>query len=242
MRNFVMVVFLMFCWTAAAQAAPIWLNDYHGTIGDGDNQKVIGLTISKEGHNLDEGCTSKQIKGAAMYYKHDLEDIALIVTSRDERDVTFKTVDYDGGKAGTLDLRFVEKDPQNSYKTDEPLCEEVLVGTWTPEAAEGETAKPVPVYLRSAHAVAGQPDGGRCYMSRDAYLKTEKRIQQFQKAIAEDDKQTLQREFGYSKVLSDEYKKLITDDIAHNLFCKDDGIMLGSGVVWFDEQGNVINP
>ena len=79
-------------------------------------------------------------------------------------------------------------------------------------------------------------------MSGEEYAKVEQRIKDFQKAMAAGDAETLQKDFGYAKELSDEYRQLVINDIPHSLFCNNDGVMLGSGVVWFDTEGNVINP
>ncbi len=242
MRNFVLVAFLMVTWTVAAHAASIWLSDYHGTIGEGEDTQVISLSMSKDDGGYEQDCDFSNISKANLYYKETAELVPMTVTERDGRKAVFATVLQDGALSGRLEVEFVEKDPKNSYKTDEPLCEDVMVGTWHGSPGKGGVSPPQPVYLRVAHSLTVQEDGGRCHMSGEEYAKVEQRIKDFQKAMAAGDAETLQKDFGYAKELSDEYRQLVINDIPHSLFCNNDGVMLGSGVVWFDTEGNVINP
>jgi hypothetical protein len=70
----------------------------------------------------------------------------------------------------------------------------------------------------------------------------EARVQAFKKAVVENDTARLKREFNYTLPSRPPgFREEIAESVPHNMFCNYAGFMLAGGVVWFDEDGNVIS-
>jgi len=88
-------------------------------------------------------------------------------------------------------------------------------------------------------SIAIQP--GLLYRGRINYKKLEGRVKKFHAAILSKDTQTLKSEFNYQMPVTDKTVELFSRIIPHALFCNYQGFMIGSGITWFDETGQIIN-
>lgn len=231
MKNYIIksLIFLMcmLCFVQKSNAA--WLTDYNGTLG---NNK-IGFTMTTEEMNYVMG-NNKFIE-LHYYYRQHLKDIPLKLKMQQGRNIAFEEYDQGGKLIGTFYLTFAAHDPQNNFKSKN-LGAEVLVGTWY--SANG--TKSYPVYLMLEDAVTGDGKGGRCDLDEKHYQQLQEKIKKFHIAVVHDDTKTLKKDFNFSIPSSPSWKKAFAKTVPHDLFCKDDGYMLGDGIVWFGNDGKII--
>ncbi|MBA4077997.1 MAG: hypothetical protein C0508_23415, partial [Cyanobacteria bacterium PR.023] len=153
------------------------------------------------------------------------------------RKIVIEEFDQEGKLRGTFDLFFERLDPKKTIADEGELQETVLTGTW--KSATNEQS--LPVYLRKHQGVSGDAKGGRCGLSVEQYKKLEDRVKLFHSLVIQKNSARLQAEFSYSKPIREEMSNRFKDIVPHSLFCNLDGFMLGSGVVWFDHDGKIIN-
>lgn len=225
-RIFIFFIAIFFVSPALAD----WHNDYVGKIGDNE----IGLTITTNdlSWGTNKEYNASDIKSSHYFYKKWLKDIPLKVVSLNGRNVVIEEYNENGKVNGRFELSFEKQDPQHHFSTQDDLIKEVMVGSWV--GADGKNK--LPVYLMLHQGVSVTDDGSRCDPN---YPTAEKRIQEFYFAILKNDTKTLKEKFNSPK-LSKKARDLIAQSTPHDLFCNWKGIMLGNGIVWFDNGGNII--
>lgn len=220
------IFFLHFAFLLYAENAfAAWHWDYEGDLGG----MPIGMTLTRKGSE-----DGQPIIAAHYFYRKYLTNIDLKLVSAKGDTLQFGEHDKAGKVTGRFDLAFQKRDPRNNYSADTELTEDVLTGTWT--SANGK--KKLPVYLRLTGGVSGEADGSRCDLTRAQYDATQARIAKFHAAVKTGDETTI-KQFTDEK-LSAATRREIIDATPHDMFCNYQGIMLGSGVVWFDTQGKII--
>ncbi|NBV07312.1 MAG: hypothetical protein EBS06_08810 [Proteobacteria bacterium] len=229
-QNIFFLYFVLFLLLLSEPVQAIGLHrDYIGNIG----KKEAGLTITVRDSNwaLSNKYNKSEIKRISYFYKESLEDINLEIRNFTGRNLVLAEYNKSGELIANFELSFVKKDPQNHFSTEQDLDREVLVGNRISNDKKGN----LPVYFVVRHEIEEMDDGGRCGPN---YHEAEKRIQKFYYAVLSKNLKTL-NEFGVTAI-SDSFSKKIAESMPHNLFCNYKGIMLNNGVVWFDDDGNLI--
>jgi hypothetical protein len=232
---------------AADPLADPGLYDYSGDL---DGKILVGLTL----HQRD----GQRLTGS-YFYKCCLKDIPLTGEFTAERDLVLSENDAQGKPAATFTLHFAEKDPRHKRGSDAPLTIDVLTGSWT--SADGK--KTLPVYLALAQILPGAEEGQRYRVAGaadDALI--ERNAQAFCRAVEKGDRQAVasavryplayslsgkcakvanEQEFlkNYDRIFTPKFVSRIRASVPHNMFARDQGIMLADGAVWFDEKGRV---
>lgn len=248
-RSFLLCSFLFLAALlfAAELLADPGLYDY---TGDLDSKILIGLTLhQRDGQKL----------AGSYFYKRYLKDIPLSGEFTAERDVTLRDNDAEGKPAGIFTLHFEEKDPRRTRGGSSPLTEDVFTGTWT--SADGK--KTLPVHLKLAHIVGGEPGHRYPVAGAEDDALIERNAQAFCRAVEKGDRQAVakltryplgfflggrrvkaanQQDFlkNYDRIFTAEFVTRIRAAVPHNMFARDQGIMLGDGAVWFDDKGKVV--
>lgn len=226
----IFAVFIFICTTlSSANVQAAWLQDYEGTIG---NNK-IGLTLIKKSPRADD---DNRFINAHYFYSQYLIDIPLKIKSQDGRNLILEELDKNGDLVAIFTLYFEKKDPRSKEESKHDLDTDVLTGTWQ-NIKNGDKLE---VYLNMHQGVSGDGDGGRCGLTLDDYKKLEGRVKKFHAAILSKDTQTLKSEFNYQMPVTDKTVELFSRIIPHALFCNYQGFMIGRGITWFDETGQII--
>lgn len=222
------------------------LRNYDGIVGDTSH---VRMTITVNDH---------QIKGVYCYASQ-LMNITLRGRIFDGSRFVIDAFDSSERSIGRFDGEFPTKDPRGKFGDSELQCE-VMVGTWY---AGGNSSETLPFYLtlesetggtlENRYSAAGAADDG--LVDRNA--------RRFWEAVKRGDKQTvaslvkypitIYTKKGYTKIRNAEslirnYDVIFTPDyvdaiskaVPKNMFVRDQGIMLGSGEVWFGPDGKVI--
>ena len=238
---------LLLAGTLAAQLlADPGLYDY---AGDLDGKIIIGLTL----HQQD----GQRVTGSYFYKKY-LKDIPLSGEFTSERDLVLREDGIQGKSAGTFILHFAESDPRHKLSSATPLTTDILTGTWT----SADHARVFAVYLRLTHIVYGQPGHRYRVAGAEDDSVIERNAQAFCRAVAKGDREEIARlaryplafslgsrrvkaaskeDFlsNYDRIFTPKFVANIRKAVPHNMFARDQGIMLGDGTVWFDEKGRV---
>lgn len=248
-RSFLLCFLLVFAALAFA-AEPLADPGLYDYTGDLDGKILVGLTLRQR--------DAQKLTGS-YFYKRYLKDIPLTGEFTAERDLVLRENDAQGKPAGTFTLHFAEKDPRHKRGGDAPLTIDVLTGTWT--SADGK--KTLPVYLALAQILPGAEEGHRYRVAGaadDALI--ERNAQAFCRAVEKGDRQAVasavhyplayslngkrakaanEQEFlkNYDRIFSPKFVSRIRAAVPHNMFARDQGIMLADGAVWFDEKGKV---
>lgn len=220
------------------------LSDYTGRIG----RTAVQMTLVSDGDN--------QIRGS-YFYKQHLEDISLQGRYLGPRDIFLKEHGAQGRVIATFQLTAAEHDPR--FASREPLEGEVLTGVW--RSADGKRS--LPVYLRLKDILTGVHDLRRRYAGAGAGSdsEVERNAQAFYFAVLSGHKQkaanyvrypllvnfpggsrTIRNkpEFlkGFEDIFTHRNVECLAKSIPHDMFANYQGVMLGSGLVWFDETGH----
>ena len=223
------------------------LYDYSGDL---DGKIVIGLTL----HQRD----GQKLTGSYFYTRY-LKDIPLSGEFTGERDLVLRENDAQGKPAGTFTLHFAESDPRHRLSSAAPLADDVLTGTWT----SADNARSLAVYLGLAHIVYGESGHRYRAAGADDDSLIERNAQAFCRAVAKGDRQEVAKltqypvafslggkrvkaasaeEFlkYYDRIFTSNFRARIRTGVPHNMFARDQGIMLADGAVWFDDKGKVV--
>lgn len=134
----------------------------------------------------------------------------------------------------------------------------VITGKWL----ELATQRTYDFYLNSSHAMAGQLSNLYGYVGVTDAEIIHKAVTKLKSSIKIDDRNALASLIDYpisvnidgerkrisnksgllkvyDQIFTSEYKKKILDAFSRNLFSRYNGVMLGSGEVWFDADGNI---
>jgi hypothetical protein len=233
MRNFrtAIITYLLGLLLFAQLAQAAWLSDYRGSIGD----HPIGLTI--EAPEIMNSKSSNRIVRLHYYYVSHLQDIRLLLKEQNGRTVVFDELDAKGQLVATFNLTLAKTDPQNHFRTKDDLDGDILIGDWV----RVDGAQTLPVYLQLQDNVTGDGFGGRCGLHAQDYLAFQEHVKQFYVAAKDGDEKTLKKKFKFKMPHSEVWRKEISKTIPHDLFCNWQGYMLGNGIVWFNDDGSIIN-
>jgi hypothetical protein len=227
--------------TAQIREGECW--EYRGKMG---GKTEIGMTLYMQ---------ERKLQGS-YYYLKDLKDITLSAHDVSERDITLDELDSSGNLQGTFRLRFVESDPE--LKSDKPLEVDVLRGEWT--RADGQVALPVRISLEYSCNVVGSQRYGYGVAGAPSDELVEKNVQGFYFAVLRGNKgeaakfvsfplsfflnkkpKTVYNRTAflryYGQIFTKAFLARIANGIPHHLFVNWEGIMIGDGAVWFDENG-----
>ena len=225
---------------------PDTLSNYDGTLGD---KTRVRMTLVFHG---------EQVEGL-YFYASWLKDIPLKGRIVGGSTLELDELDASGKPVARFEARFPEQDPRGRYGASKLECE-VIAGTW--RKLEGGAA--VPVYLSGSDGTIGTlthryaPAGA----SDDALVH--RNAQRFWEAVKRDDRKGVAATIAYplrvnlaagkarryrnaSALLADydtlftpRLRESIANAMPRNMFVRDQGIMLGSGEVWFGPDGKVI--
>lgn len=231
-------------FAACTTNEPNWLQNYDGTIGD--NYKVR-MTLVLAGD---------QVSGQ-YFYASQLRDIALKGTITNGIDIVLDELDAQGKTTARFEGKFAERDPKGRFGGSKLQCE-TIVGSWQKPGA----GKSLPVYLSMESATSGAL--GHRYSAVDADDEViHRQAYRFWDAVKRGDKKTVAAQIAYpiqvslagrkkplrsppelmanyDAIFTPRYRAAIVNAIPKNMFVRDQGIMLGSGEVWFRSDGKVI--
>lgn len=222
------------------------LRNYDGTIGD---RYHVRMTMTFSGNVI-----------TGMYcYASQLKSISLRGRIMDGSRFVMDEFDASNRMTGHFEGEFPEKDPRARFGDSKLQCE-VMIGWWS---GVGNASERIPFYLslesatggtfKSRYSVAGAADDG----------PVERNVERFWKAVQRGDKTTVaalvrypitvhtakgNRKIhnaealvrNYDLVFTPRYVEAIAKAIPKYMFVRDEGIMLGSGEVWFGSDGRVI--
>lgn len=217
-----------------------WLWNYEGTIGA--NRVRLTLTRLRDG-----------LEGFYFYSKF-LKDVPLRGRIIDGSHIELTELDSAGRPTATLEGHFPESDPRGRFK-GELRCE-VIVGSWRKQG----DSQSLPLYLGQDSGVAGTLDHRYVIAGAADDELVHRNALRFWNAVAAGDRQTVAslvaypirasvggkprslRNRGellahYDEIFSKAFREAIAGALPRNMFARDQGIMLGSGEVWFNSKG-----
>ncbi len=228
-----------------ARNEPGTLWNYQGLIA---NQYRVRMTLVFSGETL---------KGV-YFYGSQLRDIALRGELRNGRDLRLEELDATGKVTGYFTAEFPERDPGTTYG-DSPLTCDVIAGHW--QGVDGKP--PLTVYLTTESSTAGslQHRYGAIGVRDDEIVN--RGAARFGRGVKAGDKASVAAQIRYPVTLGLDGKRVtlkspaallaryddiftpalceqIQQGLPRNMFVRDQGAMLGSGVVWFGADGKVI--
>jgi hypothetical protein len=240
MKKTSVTLFLLLFLSLSAGAQTSWVHDFEGTVGTAR----IGLTLSStEVGKFERG----DDLGCSYFYVTQLKDIALNCSIDKNGNFVFKELDERGRTRAVFKGKFL----QNQIDHAE--------GTWT---RTGQT-RALPFKMRFYQGV-GAKDGNR-YEQIEAKdpAKFEASVRDFRTAVLSGNKQKAIAQIKYpisvyvnakkvnvrnkaamltyyDRVFDKEFLDSLSKTVPHNMFCKYQGAVLGSGILWFWGDGKVI--
>ncbi len=244
------LLFLLMMLPLAAQSACIknernWLWNYDGSLGEKHRVRMTLVFIGEEVSGL-------------YFYASQLRDIVLRGNVRDGTDILLDEINAAGNVVARFEGRFQERDPRGRFGDGKLECE-AIVGTWSKLDGSGE----LPFHLSLESGTAGNlanryaPAGAvdDKLVHRSAY--------RFWDAVRRGDRETVANSVAYpistnlhggrkrlrspaelianyDAIFSSKYRQAISSALPRNMFVRDQGIMLGTGEVWFGPDGKVI--
>jgi hypothetical protein len=225
--------------TAQITEGECW--EYLGKMGDNTE---IGMSLFVQAGKL---------QGNYFYVKY-LKDITLSGRYVSERDITLDELDSSGKLQGSFRLRFVETDPE--LKSDKPLTVDVLRGDWT--RADGQLHLHVRLRAKYGCPATGSQWYGIAGATSDELV--EKNVQGFYFAVLKGEKEEAAKYVSfplsfslnkqsktvynrtaflgyYDQIFTKTFLAKVAKGIPHHMFANWQGIMIGNGEVWFDENG-----
>lgn len=220
--------------------------NYSGSIAD---KYDIGMTLIFDGDSLN----------GVYYYDKYLQDIKVKGTFTGPRKFELDASDASGNVTDTFTGTFPEHD--NRIGNGGPLECEVMVGQWHRKS----DGKDFPFYVIIDDAGVGTLDHRYRNAGAEDDRKIETAAQAFSHAVRDGDKKVVASlieypfEFypdkkkkikiktseqfisRYDDIVTPRVKEEILAAVPHNMFNKYSGIMMGSGVVWFNADGRVIS-
>jgi hypothetical protein len=242
--RFLIKLVLLFAISFAAidivRAQDKWIWDFEGTLG---SEKIGFSLVSSKYDDIERGDNLE----CSYFYVQYLKDIRLRCSIAPDGNVLFEEFDADGKTASTFKGKFLNNEADN------------VEGVWS---RMGKT-KSFPFKLRLLQG-SGIAAGNR-YKDIGApdAAKFERKVQNFRNAVLSADKKKvvsfikfpIEVQVGgkstkiknkaaflanYDKIFYREFVEEIRETVAHNMFHRFDGAMLGRGSVWFWGDGKVI--
>lgn len=234
-------------FAACTMKEPRWLWNYDGAIGDGDKYPVR-MTLIFNGEEVN----------GLYFYASQLRDIFLQGTIQNGTDIVLDELDSKGKVKARFEGKFVERDPRGKFGSSNLACE-VMVGFWQ----KIDSSDRLPVYLSMSngtmggltarYVTAGASDDELIH--RNAYRFWNYVKQGNKKGVASLVAYPIDVSLpagnkrlsgpadliaNYDAIFTPEYREAIASALPRNMFVRDQGIMLGRGVVWFGPDGKVI--
>lgn len=233
--------------SAMAQSNDKWeeLNNYSGVIGEGLN---IGMTLIMMGNDI----------SGVYFYHRWLKDIPIKGTVDYNRNIILNEYDQNGKVEGIFKGQFLYHAPEYG---DAPLKYEVIEGFWS--RPDGSEVKRFRVVLNNA--TYRPPGNSRYYVAgfggdkeveefaqklREAVISKEKKkvsamvlypinVNINSKDISIKNKADFIKNYG--EIFHKSFYDKIKCSIAHNMFAKDEGVMLGDkGEIWIgNKEGGI---
>jgi hypothetical protein len=220
-----------------------FLMNYNGMIGD---KYKVRVTITIIGDKVE----------GVYFYATQLKDIPLKGTIVDGRNITMDELDDAGNITGKFEGEFPERDPRGKFGSSKLQCD-VMVGYWY------RSDKPnikLPFYLSEESRTGGTLKNRYGASNDDLIHHNAKR---FWEAIKHGDKKMVaslinypikvgfhkrsklirnakEMVENYDAIFTPAYVEAISKALPRNMFVRDQGIMLGNGEVWFNDNGKVI--
>ncbi|MGC2235867.1 MAG: hypothetical protein WA584_06880 [Pyrinomonadaceae bacterium] len=231
---------IAFASICSVKAQNKWLWDFEGTLG---SEKIGFTLVSTKTDDIDRG---DNLECSYFYVKY-LKDIPLRCSIAQDGNVTFEELDKSGKVASSFRGKFLKNEIDN------------VEGNWT---KNGET-QGLPFKLRLLQG-SGIAAGNR-YEDIEApdAAEFERKVQAFRQAVLNGDRRQVASFIkfpievrvgkkavkiknkaallqNYDKIFYKEFVEEIRQTVAHNMFHRYDGAMLGRGSVWFWGNGKVI--
>jgi len=230
----------IFSGTAKGQLEPGFCGEYVGSV----NKDIeIGMSLETDGHEL----------RGDYFYKRYLKDIPVKGEYVSERDIVLHEYTAEGEMKGTFKLRFVEQDPEGPRG---PLKSEVMRGTWI----SSDGSESYPVFLSMEHGSPSSCEPRYAVAGATSDERVEKNVQGFYFSVLKGDKQKVADYVAfpltfslhknsktvynrtaflryYDQIFTNKFVAAIANGIPHHMFANWQGIMIGNGVVWFDDEG-----
>lgn len=229
---------------ACIKSEPNSVWDYDGTIGDGYRVRM-SLVIDGEKVN------------GVYFYASQLRDIAITGTIKNGTDIVLNELDGKGNVTARFEGQFAERDPKGRFGGGKLECE-TIVGVWQ----KMESSKQLPFYVSMEGGGSGSLKNRYALLDADDE-KIHRSAFKFWDAVKRGDKKTVAAQIvypikvqvsgnvkrlrnsaeliaNYDAIFSPQYREEIVNAIPRNMFVNYQGIMLGSGQVWFNPDGKVI--
>jgi hypothetical protein len=240
MRKIFPITVPMFFATAAllcisATSSSAWIADYRGTLGNAP----IGLMLDYEEPLSSFDPKDFEFSRAHYFYTKYLKNITLRISRHKGRKLTLEELNAAGAPVAELQLEWPEIDPKGEVgaRNGAPprnTLGAVVVGSWR----SLQTGQTLSIYVVQSDITNGS-EGGRCDLNAAQYQHVEERAADFHAAFVRGDTKYLKKTFGWTLPKGKGIREEIVSAIPHDMFCKDTGFMLGSGAVWFDDDGNI---
>ncbi|NTU52695.1 MAG: hypothetical protein HGA97_03140 [Chlorobiaceae bacterium] len=224
----------------------VLLRNYEGTVGD---KYPVRMTIIINGDRIE----------GVYCYASQLRSIGLRGRLIDGRRFEMDESDAGGKVTGHFEGEFTEKDPRGTFGASELQCE-VMTGWWN---KDGDPSNKLPFYLTLESQTGGTLEHRYSAAGADHDELIERNAQRFCAAVKQGDRKTVaalitypvkvhigkgdrkMKNAGmlirnYDALFTLRYVEAITKAIPKFMFVKSEGIMLGSGEVWFGPDGKVI--
>jgi hypothetical protein len=250
-----LLVIIPFMFTATAfgfcrgGGSSLTLWHYEGTMGE---RYPIRMAIVIEG-DLISGvyCYASQLKDIRLRGRLVDGGAGLILNEFDDRDRERITGHFEGV--------FPEQDPHGRFGKSKLQCE-VMTGWWI---GAGDRSIRLPFYLSLESQTGGPLENRYAAAGSNNAELVERNAGRFREAVRQRDKKTVASLIAYpvkvrigkgyrkiksaamlvrsyGEIFTPPYVEAVTKAIPKYMFVRDQGIMLGSGEVWFGPDGKVI--
>lgn len=222
------------------------LRNYDGSIGD---KYPVRMTIIINGDRIN----------GVYCYASQLRSITLRGRIINSKGFEMDEFDDAGRLTGHFDGEFPEKDPRGRFGNSELQCE-VMTGLWY---RDGDISKYLPFYLTLESETSGTLQHRYTGAGADNDELIERNAARFCKAVKQGERKRVASLISYpltvhigksyrkmqnagvlirnyDAIFTPSYIEAITKAIPKFMFVRDEGIMLGSGEVWFGPDGKVI--
>ena len=230
---------------ACIKTQPDWLWNYDGTIGD---TLRVRMTLVLRGEQVD----------GMYFYASQLRDIPIKGKIANGTDIVLDELDGQGKVTARFEGKFAERDPRGRFGDSKLECE-TIVGVWQ----KLDSPRQLPVYLSMDNGTAGTLTNRYGPAGADDDQLIHRNAFRFWDAVKRNDRKTVASLIAYpikvtlsartrsirssaelianyDAIFSPGFRQAIAEAIPRNMFVRDQGIMLGSGQVWFGPDGRVI--
>lgn len=244
------IILLLMLFPLSSQSAciknePNWLRNYDGSLGE---KYRVRMTLIFAG---------EEVRGL-YFYASQLKDIQLKGRISDGTDILLDELDAAGNVVAHFEGKFPERDPRGRFGSSKLECE-TIVGSWR----KVSSPESIPVYLSLESGTGGSLTNRYAPAGADDDSLIHRNVYRFWNAVRLGDKKAVAAAItypisvhlptgrkrlrspteliaNYDDIFSPKYREAIASALPRNMFVRDQGIMLGSGEVWFGPDGKVI--